>query len=118
VISDDLDPECVFCRRINRDQFDYEYHASVVRFPPLGPVVPGHMLFVPIWHVEHPSQEAVRVAMGYAEKYAQSVGSDFNLITSSGPAATQTIPHIHVHYVPRHLGDGLALPWTGQRSPK
>jgi diadenosine tetraphosphate (Ap4A) HIT family hydrolase len=114
-MNDDLDPDCPFCRRIDADEFDYEYHASVVRFEPLNPVTPGHVLFVPIWHAEHPNPEAMRGAMSYAEQYGGEQGEDFNLITSSGPAATQTIPHIHVHYVPRRQGDGLTLPWTGQQ---
>jgi diadenosine tetraphosphate (Ap4A) HIT family hydrolase len=38
------------------------------------------------------------------------------MITSAGPAATQTIKHLHVHYVPRHAGDGLSLPWTNQNA--
>jgi diadenosine tetraphosphate (Ap4A) HIT family hydrolase len=37
-----------------------------------------------------------------------------NFITSAGRDATQTVFHLHIHIVPRHAGDGLALPWTGQ----
>ncbi|HEY3477867.1 MAG TPA: HIT domain-containing protein, partial [Streptomyces sp.] len=37
-----------------------------------------------------------------------------NIITSVGAAATQTVFHLHVHVVPRRVGDGLALPWTNQ----
>ncbi len=106
--------DCVFCQRI--DAYDYEQsYGNVVRFEPLNPVTPGHLLFVPAWHVEHPSGEAIRAAMFRAELYGDNRGEDFNLITSSGSAATQTIPHIHVHYVPRRAGDGLHLPWTNQK---
>lgn len=97
---------------IEADDVEQHYNAAVVRFEPLNPVTPGHMLFVPTWHVEHPSSEAVRLAMGYAEMYAARKRESFNLITSSGSAATQTVPHIHVHYVPRREGDGLMLPWS------
>jgi histidine triad (HIT) family protein len=37
---------------------------------------------------------------------------DYNLITSGGREATQTVMHAHVHYVPRRRGDGLKLPWS------
>lgn len=106
---------CPFCQRIAHAEVDYVYrdlHCDVVRFPPLNPVTPGHMLFVPVGHREHHDPSAVAAAMGYAESWASGRGHDYNLITSSGSAATQTIPHIHVHYVPRRQGDGLHLPWT------
>ncbi|WP_063832043.1 HIT family protein [Nocardia otitidiscaviarum] len=106
---------CPFCDRIERGEYEEQFSAWAVRFEPLNPVVPGHQLIVPDWHAEHPDHMAVRAAMNYAAVYAARQGGDFNLITSSGPAATQTIPHIHVHYVPRRKGDGLHLPWTGQR---
>lgn len=106
------DPACPFCARVEGRDYEQSYNAVVVRFEPLNPVTAGHMLFVPSWHVEHPSAEAVRVAMGYASTYGGHRRAPFNLITSSGSAATQTIPHIHVHYVPRHEGDGLLLPWS------
>jgi histidine triad (HIT) family protein len=104
--------DCPFCVRIANDDYEQRYNGTVVRLEPLNPVTPGHRLFVPVWHAEHPSGPAVRIAMGYAEYYGGHQGGDFNLITSSGSAATQTILHIHVHYVPRRTGDGLRLPWT------
>src|SRR5262249_23058526 len=103
---------CPFCARIANYEYDQVYNCVVVRLEPLNPVTPGHQLFVPVWHAEHPSRAAVRIAMGCAEYSGGSQGGDFTLITSSGTAATQTIRHIHVHYVPRHSGDGLTLPWT------
>jgi histidine triad (HIT) family protein len=48
-----------------------------------------------------------------AALWAQGKG-EFNLITSKGVWATQTIDHLHVHFVPRSYRDGLSLPWTGQ----
>jgi len=115
-------PSCPFCQRIAAGDVDHVYPKegplNTVRFPPLNPVVPGHMLFVPYAHVEHGPRWGleVGVAMAWAESYAGGLMSDFNLITSSGPSATQTIDHVHIHYVPRRPGDGLHLPWTGQHS--
>jgi histidine triad (HIT) family protein len=110
--------ECPFCARIAAYDYEESYNQFVVRFEPLNPVTPGHMLFVPTEHCEHRTSlgtEEVRAAMSYAHSYARHRNSDFNLITSSGPDATQTVDHIHVHYVPRSTGDSLHLPWTGQK---
>ena len=106
---------CVFCDRINRGEY-VNADSRVVWFEPLNPVTPGHMLFVPRLHVWSASADPGEcgAAMRAAARYARMVGGDFNLITSSGEAATQTVWHLHVHYVPRREGDGLHLPWTGQ----
>jgi diadenosine tetraphosphate (Ap4A) HIT family hydrolase len=80
------------------------------------------MLFVPYTHVEHREQDGreannwLGILFKAAHRYAGRIGGDYNLITSSGSAATQTVPHMHIHYVPRRADDGLHLPWTGQVS--
>jgi histidine triad (HIT) family protein len=52
--------------------------------------------------------------MAHAADLADAVGGDMNIISSKGPAATQTVFHLHLHLVPRTAGDCLALPWTNQ----
>lgn len=108
---------CVFCARIEREQFDYYDHYSVA-FQPLNPVTPGHFLVVPRKHVmnafEGPAQAGR--AMSFAAKLATDMDLvAANFITSAGSAATQTVRHLHLHVVPRRDGDGLHLPWTGQK---
>ena len=110
---------CVFCARIDAAEFDTTTaHNEVVWFEPLNPVTPGHMLFVPRMHVVDASgrrgAEQAALAFHAAAWYGSGYDDAFNLITSAGPAATQTVMHLHIHYVPRRPGDGLALPWTGQ----
>lgn len=108
---------CPFCRRIDREEYDFKDNETV-SFEPLNPVTPGHQLFVPTMHAEHGTRfgaHALSAAMHTAATYAAECEQPFNLITSSGTAATQTIPHLHVHYVPRQLNDGLELPWTAQQ---
>lgn len=108
---------CPFCQRIDQGEFHIvEPDGSAVRLAPLNPVTPGHMLFVPHRHAEHPDIDAVADCMAAAEWWAGRQGEDFNLITSSGSAATQTVPHLHIDYVPRREVDGLHLPWTGQHT--
>jgi hypothetical protein len=40
------------------------------------------------------------------------MGGQWNLITSAGTDATQSVFHLHVHLVPRRPNDGLKLPWS------
>jgi histidine triad (HIT) family protein len=52
------------------------------------------------------------MAVNWAARWGAEKNEDFNLITSRGKFATQTILHTHIHYVPRRENDGLFLPWT------
>lgn len=107
--------ECPFCQRIEAGDVDGELD-GVFDFEPLNPVTPGHRLFVPREHVQtagtmpHVTGRVFRVA----SRFAAELDPAFNLITSAGTAATQTVAHLHIHYIPRRAGDGLHLPWTGQ----
>lgn len=89
---------------------------DVMVFEPLDPVVPGHLLVVPVMHVDDAtvnpqvSAAAMKVASKVASRYDAA-----NIITSIGRAATQSVFHLHVHVVPRASGDGLPLPWSRRR---
>jgi histidine triad (HIT) family protein len=92
--------------------------ADAVAIVPLRPVTPGHVLIIPRRHVSDAlaDPETTAIAFKRASQYARRAGDDeFNLITSAGRAATQTVFHLHVHVVPRRPGDGLALPWTARQ---
>jgi histidine triad (HIT) family protein len=110
---------CVFCDIIAADDSTVIVAATerCVIFKPLNPVTEGHLLVVPDRHVASAAEDwgLTGHVFEIAALWASHVGARaFNLITSAGPAATQTIEHLHVHIVPRYDGDGLHLPWTGQ----
>lgn len=113
--------DCPFCQRISKAEYEGIYYMEgVVFFEPLNPVVPGHRLFVPRKHVVDAAGDPKVTAevFGAAAVYAEQrrfFHTDFNLITSAGREATQSVFHLHVHYVPRRKDDGLPLPWTGQK---
>ncbi len=79
----------------------------------------GHVLVIPRVHVPDAAAEPIvtAITMARAAELANRLGyTDFNIITSRGAVATQTVFHLHVHLVPRVEGDGLALPWTEDRN--
>ncbi|MFD5395222.1 HIT family protein [Streptomyces sp. NPDC127097] len=84
--------------------------------PRHGGVTAGHVLVIPRVHVADVAEDPVVSAatMLRAAELAAEAG-DCNVITSRGPAATQTVRHLHLHVVPRAEGDGLLLPWTAAR---
>jgi histidine triad (HIT) family protein len=114
---------CPFCQRITACQYGaFTEDPDVVWFSPLNPVTVGHMLFVPVRHVEDALTDPYTTALvaeiasrWWSRNWGTCGGEpDCNLITSVGAAATQSVQHLHLHLVPRRDGDGLALPWTGQ----
>ncbi|MFD5433749.1 HIT family protein [Kitasatospora sp. NPDC127067] len=92
---------------------------TVARWPdalaivPLSPVTDGHLLVLPTSHVPDAvfDPDVTAATMRRAAELAQGAGPA-NLITSIGPAATQSVEHLHIHLVPRRAHDGLHLPWT------
>lgn len=113
--------DCVFCKKIINGGDEHgpvvKEGYGVVSFVPLNPVTFGHRLFVPTSHVARAEQspDVLASVMHAAARWAVwlgPAGTDYNLIQSNGSAATQTVDHLHVHYVPRRKGDGLHLPWT------
>lgn len=80
---------------------------------PLSPVTDGHVLVIPREHVADASTRpwVTAEAMADAAVWAGAQDRPFNLLTSAGEEATQSVFHLHVHYVPRAADDGLMLPW-------
>lgn len=91
--------------------------SGVYHFEPLNPVTPGHRLFIPAFHYKNAAEapSATGAVFEWASWWASQRGEDFNLIVNAGPDASQTVPHLHVHYVPRRKDDNLKLPWTDQQ---
>lgn len=108
--------DCPFCRRRALRQFDMET-AWTVSYVPLNPVTPGHRLFVSHDHLQDASADPFATGKVFeaAAAWGELRAESYNLITSVGVEATQSIKHLHIHYVPRFEGDGLHLPWTGQK---
>jgi len=77
------------------------------------PVTPGHTLIIPRRHVGSffdltPEERTDLLALldearaGLAHSH-QPQG--YNIGINDGPAAGQTVPHLHIHLIPRYAGD-------------
>ena len=77
------------------------------------PVFPGHVLVVPRVHVEtflDLPPDDVGPLMQRVQRVAAAVerglGADGSFVAMNN-RVSQSVPHLHVHVVPRHRGDGL-----------
>jgi histidine triad (HIT) family protein len=111
--------DCPFCR-IGRHELDYVAvleDGDILAVMDLYPATPGHVLVLPKKHIEtiydmpedlgaRIMTTAMLVAMGIKEKLSPD---GLNLIQSNQAAAGQTIPHFHLHIVPRYASDPVIL---------
>ena len=78
------------------------------------PVSPGHMLIIPKRHVAtfFDTTTDERLSMfELMDKAKLALDAElhpvaYNVGVNDGAAAGQTIPHVHIHLIPRYAGDG------------
>ncbi|WP_405583002.1 HIT family protein [Streptomyces sp. NBC_01190] len=114
-------PDCPFCSIVRGDApaaVLREWPDALAILPRDGGVTAGHVLVLPKAHVADVATDPAvsAITMRRAAELAAE-GGDCNVITSRGPAATQTVRHLHIHLVPRTHGDGVLLPWTPSPRP-
>ncbi|WP_374682433.1 HIT family protein [Accumulibacter sp.] len=85
---------------------------AYVRFDK-NPVTPGHCLIIPFRHVADffaTTTEERQAMFALADAAKRMIDSDFgasgyNLGINVGGVAGQTVPHVHLHLIPRYPGD-------------
>lgn len=110
-----MDENCIFCRIVKSDisaPIVFEDDLSVA-FLDQRPLFPGHCLLVPRMHVETLADLPNRL-IAPLFKNAQLMARAMELgLKSEGSfvginnRVSQSVPHLHVHIVPRRKGDGL-----------
>ena len=122
---------CIFCR-IVAGEIPAEVVArepDVVAFLDVQPLADGHVLVVPRAHVARvedldadAADALFRAVVRLAGPVREALGAAGTTIgVNNGDATGQTIPHVHVHLVPRWEGDAAGsvhtiFPRTVRRS--
>jgi histidine triad (HIT) family protein len=115
MLRGDLDPNCAFCEilrsandasRVFEDEF-------TLAFLDHRPLFPGHCLVIPKTHLETmedlpesvltPLFSTVRMLAAAIELGMRAEGT----FVAANNRVSQSVPHFHVHVVPRRKGDGL-----------
>jgi len=106
-----VEPDCPFCDLEPRRRW-IETEIAVAA-PDLYPAAPGHTLVLAWRHVgsifeltAHEQAAVWALVAEVRERLRTEYRPDaFTVGINDGLAAGQTIPHAHVHVIPRHLGD-------------
>jgi histidine triad (HIT) family protein len=109
------DPDCVFCSIVACDvQAELVLESDdFVAFLDQRPVFKGHVLLVPRDHVETLPDLPAELRDGFlaaAQRLAaaavEGLGAQGSFVAMNN-VVSQSVPHLHMHVVPRTKGDGL-----------
>ena len=108
-------PDCVFCRIISGTTDGRLVHdgESIIAFLDKRPLFPGHVLVVPRTHVATFDEVDATVLQALfrdvhriSRAVERATASQGTFIALNNKVS-QSVPHVHVHVVPRSKGDGL-----------
>jgi bis(5'-adenosyl)-triphosphatase len=104
--------DCLFCRNEIAENSFYA-NEDFVAFYNIAPVLPGHSLVIPRNHynslLELPDEKLGEM-MIFARKVTRVLTSvfkstGFDWTIQDGETAGQTVPHLHLHIIPRQAND-------------
>jgi histidine triad (HIT) family protein len=113
--------DCVFCKirdgqipslRIFEDD-------RTLAFMDINPVTHGHCLVIPKAHAAtlfeaevEDLQATIAAAQQVARAIREALAPDgLNMLQANGAAAFQSVPHFHLHLIPRWANDGKGFDW-------
>jgi histidine triad (HIT) family protein len=113
--------DCVFCKIVAGDIPCFKLYEDehTLAFMDINPASRGHALVIPKTHspslFEAPGGD-LSAMMATARKVGRAIQSTLNpdglnLVQANGPGAAQSVFHLHVHVLPRYMGDNLKLNW-------
>jgi histidine triad (HIT) family protein len=106
---------CIFCEIVagKRQAHWVWQEETTVAFLDARPLFPGHTLVVPRQHMETLSElppadlePVFRVVQRVMRGIESGLGADGTFVANNN-RVSQSVPHLHIHVVPRRKGDGL-----------
>ncbi len=109
--------DCIFCGIVNGSVESYSIYADehVIVILDINPVNLGHCLIISKKHYRNifdaPSgllSHMMIIAQKLSTAITKALGADgVNIIMTNNKAAGQAIMHLHIHVIPRFMGDGI-----------
>ena len=107
--------DCAFCAIVAASRPAYRVLETddVVGFLDVRPVFKGHVLLVPREHHETLADLPTRLLSRLFEQVQRTSGAVISALDAHGSfvamnnTVSQSVPHLHVHVVPRRRKDGL-----------
>ncbi len=113
--------DCIFCKIIAGEipSFKVYEDAHSLAFMDINPLSEGHILVLPKKHFVNlfdADDESLGRILTAARKIAlgmkTALGIDsMNMLQANGKWAVQSVPHFHLHLIPRRENDGVGFDW-------
>ena len=113
--------DCVFCKIRDGQIPSFKIHEDerTLTFMDINPLNSGHCLVATKAHaatIHEADVEDLKAVMVAAKKVAAAIQhglkpDGLNLLQANGAAAFQSVPHFHLHLIPRWAGDGKGFDW-------
>ena len=115
------DPNCIFCK-VAASEIPccqvFQDECSLA-FLDIGPLAEGHVLLIPREHFPTIDQMPADQAAAMLRNLPRLVGAvrsatgcqGVNVLQNNGRAASQVVPHVHLHIIPRSDGDEFHFNW-------
>jgi diadenosine tetraphosphate (Ap4A) HIT family hydrolase len=105
-----MDNDCLFCRKYLFKIFESKHFFVIYDDFPLRQ---GHILIISIRHIQYLTlltrvefDDLYDVIQEMVKHLEDKFGANgYNLGINDGEVAGQTIPHLHIHIIPRYFGD-------------
>ena len=108
--------DCLFCKIASKEipsEVVYEDEAAIA-FLDVNPLTLGHTVIIPKSHAENildladDRVGATFLAVKHVAKMLERAVNPegFTIGINHGRISGQTVPHLHIHVIPRYLGDG------------
>jgi histidine triad (HIT) family protein len=114
--------DCVFCKIVDGDVPSMRVYEDerTLAIMDINPVNSGHCLVIikahapTLWDADPADlQAAILAVQKVAVALKAAVKPDgLNMLQANGPAAFQSVPHYHLHLIPRWHNDGKGFDWS------
>lgn len=116
------DDNCIFCKILAGDIPSYKVFEDdeFMVILDAGPATRGHALIIPKEHYRDlyaMPEELAAKAFVLGKKLIVPLkkilgAAGYNLVQNNGEAAGQTVPHFHLHLIPRYPDDNSGMGWN------
>jgi histidine triad (HIT) family protein len=113
--------DCVFCKLRDGQIPSMKIFEDdvTIAFMDINPINSGHCLVITKAHAANLYEADVtdlQAAMATAQRVAVAIRDGLkpdglNMLQANGPAAFQSVPHFHLHLIPRWNNDGKGFDW-------